>query len=119
MTSAVPVPEIDHHAEHHPDHQVARGRPSISTNATSAERIGRTGTIGIRNGLGRSGRVRRRTTTPIDTITNAINVPMLTSDPSVAIGVSPELKHMKKPASEYLRRFHYDLLTHHPKIMRD
>jgi aminocarboxymuconate-semialdehyde decarboxylase len=36
----------------------------------------------------------------------------------VAIGVSSELKHMKKPASEYLRRFHYDLITHHPGIMR-
>ena len=36
----------------------------------------------------------------------------------VAIGVSSELKHMKKKPSEYLRRFHYDLITHHPGIMR-
>ena len=26
---------------------------------------------------------------------------------------------LKKPASEYLRRFHYDLITHHPGIMRN
>lgn len=36
-----------------------------------------------------------------------------------AINVSPTLKHMKQPASAYLRRFHYDLITHHPQIMRD
>ena len=36
----------------------------------------------------------------------------------VAVGVSSELKHMKKKPSEYLRRFHYDLITHHPGIMR-
>jgi aminocarboxymuconate-semialdehyde decarboxylase len=35
------------------------------------------------------------------------------------IGVSPTLKHMKQPASAYLRRFHYDLITHHPQIMRN
>jgi aminocarboxymuconate-semialdehyde decarboxylase len=28
-----------------------------------------------------------------------------------------ELKHMKRPASEYLRRFHYDTISHHPQIM--
>lgn len=30
----------------------------------------------------------------------------------------PALKHMKRPAEEYLRRFHYDLITHSPQIMR-
>lgn len=34
------------------------------------------------------------------------------------IAMSPALAHMKRPASEYLRRFHYDLITHHPAIMR-
>lgn len=29
-----------------------------------------------------------------------------------------ELKHMKQPASAYLRRFYYDTVTHHPRIMR-
>ena len=36
-----------------------------------------------------------------------------------AIQVSREVKHMKKPASEYLRRFYYDLITLHPQIMRN
>ena len=35
------------------------------------------------------------------------------------IGVSPALKHMKQPASAYLRRFHYDIITHSNTIMRD
>ena len=34
------------------------------------------------------------------------------------IGVGPELKHMKKPASAYLRRFHYDIITHSPTILK-
>jgi len=34
------------------------------------------------------------------------------------IDFSPELKHVKRPAEEYLRRFHYDLITHSPRIMR-
>ncbi|HKP70662.1 MAG TPA: hypothetical protein VJV05_15350, partial [Pyrinomonadaceae bacterium] len=34
------------------------------------------------NGRGRSGRVRRNTITPIDTITNANKVPILTNCPS-------------------------------------
>ena len=46
--------------------------------------MGSSGTHGIRNGRGRSGRVRRSTMTPSETITNAISVPMLTSVPSVA-----------------------------------
>jgi len=29
-----------------------------------------------------------------------------------------ELKHMKRPASDYLRRFYYDTISHHPQIMR-
>ncbi len=29
----------------------------------------------------------------------------------------PELKHMKQPATAYLRRFHYDTITHNPKIL--
>jgi aminocarboxymuconate-semialdehyde decarboxylase len=45
--------------------------------------------------------------------------PWLIGRMDLAIEVSSELKHMKKPASEYLRRFHYDLITHHPRVMRD
>jgi aminocarboxymuconate-semialdehyde decarboxylase len=35
------------------------------------------------------------------------------------IGVNPSLKHMKQPASAYLRRFWYDTLTHHPGLMKN
>ena len=70
--------------------QVARGRPEHQHERDQRrEPPGSTGTIGILNGRGSSGRVRRRTMMPIETITNAISVPMLTSDPSVAIGVRP------------------------------
>ena len=34
------------------------------------------------------------------------------------VEVRKELKHMKQPASAYLRRFHYDTITHQPQIMR-
>jgi aminocarboxymuconate-semialdehyde decarboxylase len=33
--------------------------------------------------------------------------------------VRPETKHMKKPPMEYLRRFHYDTISHSPQIMGD
>jgi aminocarboxymuconate-semialdehyde decarboxylase len=33
------------------------------------------------------------------------------------IKVRRELAHMKRPASKYLRRFHYDTITHHPRIL--
>jgi aminocarboxymuconate-semialdehyde decarboxylase len=36
-----------------------------------------------------------------------------------AIALRPELIPVKRPAKEYLRRFHYDLITHHPRIMRN
>jgi aminocarboxymuconate-semialdehyde decarboxylase len=45
--------------------------------------------------------------------------PWLIGRLDLGIKFSGELKHMKKPASEYLRRFHYDLITHHPQIMRN
>jgi aminocarboxymuconate-semialdehyde decarboxylase len=35
------------------------------------------------------------------------------------VAVSPALKHMKRPASDYLRRFYYDTLTHHAPILRN
>jgi aminocarboxymuconate-semialdehyde decarboxylase len=33
------------------------------------------------------------------------------------VAVRPELKHMKQPASSYLRRFHYDTITHSTQIL--
>ncbi|MDC0191379.1 amidohydrolase [Rhodospirillales bacterium] len=39
----------------------------------------------------------------------------------LAVGVAwrPELQQIKRPAREYLRRFHYDLITHDAQIMRN
>ncbi len=45
--------------------------------------------------------------------------PWLIGRLDIGIHVSPTLKHMKQPASAYLRRFHYDLITHNPQIMRN
>ena len=45
--------------------------------------------------------------------------PWLIGRMDYAIEMSPELKYMKRPASDYLRRFHYDLITLHPRIMRN
>ena len=33
------------------------------------------------------------------------------------VAVRPELKHMRRPASAYLRRFHYDTITHSTQIL--
>ena len=45
--------------------------------------------------------------------------PWLIGRMELAQHVTPHLKHLKNPAGEYLRRFHYDLITHHPQIMRN
>ncbi len=45
--------------------------------------------------------------------------PWLIGRLEAAIALKPELEHVKRPAKEYLRRFHYDLITHHPQIMRN
>ena len=66
--------------------QVSTVRLIISHRHASTERIGTTGTSGILNPRGRSGRVRRSTITPTDTSTNANSVPMLTISSSGPIG---------------------------------
>jgi len=43
--------------------------------------------------------------------------PWLIGRLELGIEVSPELKHMKKPADEYLRRFHYDIISHSPELL--
>ena len=57
--------------------QVSVVRFSMSQKHSTAERIGSTGDHGTRNPRGRSGRVRRSTTMPRLTSTNADSVPML------------------------------------------
>jgi len=44
--------------------------------------------------------------------------PWLVGRADYAIQMSPALKHMKQPASAYLRRFYYDIIVLDPKIMR-
>jgi len=44
--------------------------------------------------------------------------PWLVGRADFAIKMSPTLKHMKQPASAYLRRFYYDIIVLDPKIMR-
>ena len=34
------------------------------------------------------------------------------------VEVRKELEHMKQPASAYLKRFYYDTVSHHPRIMK-
>jgi aminocarboxymuconate-semialdehyde decarboxylase len=45
--------------------------------------------------------------------------PWLIGRLELGIAWSPTLKHVKRPAREYLRRFHYDLITHDAQIMRN
>lgn len=45
--------------------------------------------------------------------------PWLVGRLDLGIEFSDELKHMKQPGSAYLKRFYYDLITHHPQIMRN
>jgi aminocarboxymuconate-semialdehyde decarboxylase len=44
--------------------------------------------------------------------------PWLVGRADFAIRMSPQLKHMKQPASAYLRRFHYDIIVLDARIMR-
>ena len=46
---------------------------------------------GVRNGRGRSGRVRRSTSTPMHTVTKAISVPIETSSPRIPTGNRPPM----------------------------
>ena len=62
--------------------QVSAGRFSISHSEAATDRIGITGTHGVRNARCRSGRVRRRMMTPRATTTKAKSVPMFTSSAS-------------------------------------
>ena len=44
--------------------------------------------------------------------------PFLVGRLDLARSVSKDLAHMKKSAYDYLRRFHYDLITHDTRVMR-
>src|SRR6266498_4802538 len=66
--------------------QVSTVRFSISHTQATIARIGITGTHGTLNARGRSGRVRRSTSTPAETRTKANNVPTLTISSSLSAG---------------------------------
>ena len=64
-------------------------RLSIRNRQASTARAGSTGLNGTRKARGRSGRVRRRMMTPIETSMKANNVPMLTNSASASSGMKP------------------------------
>ena len=69
----------------------------ISTSEARTVSIGSTGTNGTRNARRRSGCVRRSTSTPIATSTNAVSVPMFVSSATTSIGVRPASSATKMP----------------------
>ena len=68
---------------------VSTDRLSIRYRQIAADTSGSTGIHGTLNERGRSGRLRRRTSTPTLTSTNALRVPMLTISSSTPTGVRP------------------------------
>ena len=71
---------------------------SISHTDAATDTAGSTGTQGVRKARGRSGRVRRRTTTPSATTTNAKSVPMFTRAASSEMLVNPATTAMMPPS---------------------
>jgi len=78
---------------------VSIGSPAISASATSAESAGTNGTSGVRNGRWRSGFLYRSTMIPIDTMTKASSVPMLTRWPRMSIRVNPAASATATPVT--------------------
>jgi hypothetical protein len=66
------------------------------------ERIGVTGENGTLKALGLSGFLFLKTITDADTITKAVNVPMLVSSETTAIGVNPAIIIVTIPTSNVL-----------------
>src|SRR5664279_515557 len=65
---------------------VSPGRLAIKASEITIPRMGTRGTSGVLKGRCSSGRRTRRIHTPAHTITNASNVPMLTSSPRIPMG---------------------------------
>jgi hypothetical protein len=72
-------------------------RFSIRNTHAITARIGISGTAGVRKARGRSGWVRRSTTTPIDTSTKANRVPMLTMSARVERGTKVAMRATTAP----------------------
>src|SRR5581483_5867677 len=77
--------------------QVSQGRNTIISSDTSAPIMGTNGTHGVLNGRGMSGLRRRMSHTPMQTITNASIVPMLTSSPRIEMGMVAANSPTKMP----------------------
>src|SRR5258708_21101646 len=77
--------------------QVSPGSERISQNADNIPAIGVKGTHGVLNGRGISGRLRRRTHTPAQTITKASRVPILTNSPTMPMGITPAKNATQMP----------------------
>ena len=73
---------------------------AIKANEIMMPRIGTSGTHGVRNGRCRSGRRLRSISTPAHTMTNASNVPMLTSSPRIPIGTTDAKTATNSPNSD-------------------
>src|SRR5213082_13132 len=72
-------------------HHVAAPSEYIMYAHTSAPAMHVNHGHGARNGRGRSGRVRRSTSTPKHTVTKAASVPIATSSPRIPTGNSPPM----------------------------
>src|SRR6185312_1027232 len=83
--------------------QVSAVRFTISQTHATIEAIGSAGTHGARKPRGRSGRVRRSTTTPAETSTNANRVPTLTISSSLLIGNTDAVRATTTATSTVIR----------------
>src|SRR5579863_1054727 len=68
-------------------YQVFAGRLAMAASEVMMPRMGTSGTHGVLKGRGKSGRFRRRTQTPAQTITKASRVPILTRTARSPIGI--------------------------------
>src|SRR5258707_13142785 len=80
-------------------YHVTRFKLAISPSETTMPSIGTSGTIGVLNGRGKSGRRLRRIMTAPQTMTNASSVPMLTICPKLPIGTSEPNTAAPKPVT--------------------
>src|SRR5579859_2116736 len=83
--------------------QVTAWRLTIKNKHEATANTGTTGTPGHRNARGNSGCVFRKTSTAIDTIENAANVPILISSASTFKGTNAPISPKKIPTSHVVK----------------
>ena len=97
---AARVEEVDGRAERQPDQkatQVSGSRCAIRNTQKATDSSGTTGTPGQRKARGRSGRVRRSTSTAIEISEKADSVPILISSASTASGTKAAISAKTMP----------------------